>query len=995
MDSGGANRNNLASARFDKSELLSALDSIYSTSCFSGFASVNFHDPLIFVQDIGRIDLPLSETQAKELALKSHQAPYGKGSETIVDTSVRNTWELNPDQFEIRAPDWSKFLDDVLAYVREELAIRSPISAELYKMLLYEEGAMFKAHTDTEKVPRMFGTLVISLPSSHEGGDVIVTHKGYSRRYETSQHVMACAFWFSDVSHEVLPVKRGYRWVLTYNLAIEQSAHVPRASGFVDHREIRRVLQLWSQEVNNGSRKASPLYFVLNHKYTEANISFEGLKPSDLNVVESLREVCPELGFDLFLTTLEKEESGLPEGRRFDPYYHDRYDRYDESEKDDYGIHLLEEVYDVSYWSKYIFDLNGNELVSYVPLNSDNILHEDPFEDKPDQEDYEGYMGNSGPSATHWYRLSAVIIIPCRGTVSFLSSTDPNYLIPNYPSNDDFQALCTYFTTRCAEASERATAQLYEFVSTTCFPSLSPYGAERLAGGNLLKVLQASILAQKPELLDFILSRSKAQVPIDFFAWIRGKHDNSHISTEKFERGFLHALRTQATLSEQYQAILAVEGEMDPTDEIHDIISRAVDECIHSYPKSRPLFEEDGPALFDLSLYYHDFSYLEEIVLPIVEAQRYCTAFVLGFIRALYQSMKRQQISQDRAQPMYEYAARLALQDIKLASLTISDIPLSQRVKETQQAGSMKQYMTYDSMLKFVSTLISLELEKHLELLAEKLHSEAEKINGEAFNALWIPLFQTLLPMLAQQKINLLAGHWIRMFQTLLKAYLKNYVKDKPLKTNMSRERVSCSCADCKMDLNPFLTSSNRIGRFRMGEKRRRHLETKLYQAHIDCTAHTERSGIPYTLVVTKTTKLYEAALDTWWWRRNLAEDQLETFDQDLLRSVLDNQFDEIMSMKFLECQEQPTMFGNSLSLSSSRHPPIRHSSALNNSADQLRELNAEIARLAGPSSTTPKPSSTSKPSSSTPSRPSQMILNPIAGTKRKYIEVIDLTGDD
>ncbi|OTA97951.1 hypothetical protein M434DRAFT_26350 [Hypoxylon sp. CO27-5] len=994
MDSGGANRNNVASAKFDKSELLNALDSIYPASSFSGFAPVQCHDPDIFVQDVGRIDLPLSETQAKELALKSHQAPYGKGSETIVDTSVRNTWELNPDQFEIRAPDWSKVLDAVLAYVRKKLAIRPLISAELYKMLLYEEGAMFKAHTDTEKVPRMFGTLVISLPSSHEGGDVIVTHQGYSQRYETSRHDMACAFWFSDVSHEVLPVKRGYRWVLTYNLAIEQSAHVPTADGFVDHQEIRRVLQSWLQEVNTGSRKASPLYFVLNHKYTEANISYEGLKPPDLDVVESLREVCPELGFDLFLTTLERKESGLPQDGRFDPYYRDRYDRYDESEEDDCGIRPLEEVYDVSYCSKYVFDLNGNKLVSYVPLNSDNILHEDPFEDGPDQEDYEGYMGNSGPSATHWYRLSAVIIIPCRGTVSFLSSTDPDYLIPNYPSNDDFQALCTYFTTQCVEASERATAQLYEFVRTTCYPSLSPPKAQRLAGGDLLKVLQASILAPKPELLDFILSKSKAQVPIDFFAWIKGKHDNSRISTEKFKRGFLHALRTQATLSEQYQAILAVEGEMDPTDEIHDIISRAVNECIHSYPIYRPLFEEDGPALFDLSLYYHDFSYLEEIVLPIVEARRKSTAFVLGFIRALYQSMKRQQISQDRAQPMYEYAARLALQGIKLASLAISDIPLSQKVQETERTGLTKQYMTYDSMLKFVSTLVALKLETHLELLAAKLHSEAEQINEQAFKELWIPLFQTLLPILAQQKINLLAGHWIQMFQTLLKAYLKNYVRDKPLKTNMSREKVSCYCADCKMDLNPFLASSNRIGRFRMGEKRRRHLETKLYQAHIDCTAHTERSGIPYTLVVTKTTRLYDAALDTWWWRRNLAEDQLETFDQDLLRSVLDNQFDEIMSMKFLERQEQPTMFGNSLS-SSSRHPPIQRPSALNNSADQLRELNAEIARLAGPSSTTPNPSSTPKPSSSTPSRPSQMIPNPIAGTKRKYIEVIDLTGDD
>ncbi|KAI0148149.1 hypothetical protein F4776DRAFT_660322 [Hypoxylon sp. NC0597] len=987
MDSGSANSNNLAATKFDKSELSNVLDSIYPAGSFSGFAPVQHSDPDIFVQDVGRIDLPLSEKQAKEIALKSHQAPYGKDSETIVNTSVQNTWELNPDQFEIRAPDWPVLLDNVLAYVRKQLEIRSPISAELYKMVLYEEDAMCKAHTDTEKIPRMFGTLVISLPSSHEGGEVIVTHQGYSLKYETSRHDMASAFWFSDVSHDVLPVKTGYRWALTYNLAIEQSAQVPRADGFVDHQEIRRVLQSWSQEVNNGLRRASPLYFIFDHKYTEVNISSEGLKPLDLDVVQSLSEVCPELGFDLFLTTLEREESGLPQGGRFDRYgYYDEY-------KAVYGIRPPEETYDVSYRSKYIFDLNGNKLVSHVPLNSDDILQDHPIEDQPD---YEGYMGNSGPSATVFYKISALIIIPYQGTVSFLSLIDPNSSTPSSLSNAHLRTLCTYFTTRCMEVSERSTAQLYEFVSTACYPCSSPSRVGRLAGDDLLKVLQTSILAQKPELLDLILSKNKTQVPIEFFTWIRGKHDDSHIPTEIFERGFLHTLRTQDTLSEQYQAILAVEGEKVPTDEIHDIISRAVDECIHSYPKYRPLFEEDGPALFDLSLYYHDFSYLEETVVPIVEIRRRCTAFVLGFARALYQSMKRQQVPQDRAQRMYEHIARLALEDVKLASLTISDIPLSQRIQEKQKVTS-KEFMTYDSMLKFVSALAALKLENHLELLFERLLSEAEKINGHGFNTLWIPLFQTLLPILEQQKINLAADHWVQIFQPLLRAYLKNYVNEKPPKANMSRERVSCYCVDCTIDLNPFLASpSERIGYFRMSDRRRQHLENELQQARIDCTTHTEILGSPYTLVVTKpkTTEQHEVALDAWWQRRNLAEDRLETFDQNLLRSVLGNQFDEIMSMKFLERQEQPTMSSRSLS-SSSRHPPIQRSSVAVNPADQLRQLNAEIARLAGPSSMTPHPSSTPKPRSSTPSRPPQMIANPIAGSKRKYIEVIDLTGDD
>ena len=34
----------------------------------------------------------------------------------------------------------------------------------------------------------MFGTLVIALPSKHEGGEVRVTHAGNTKLFETSQY---------------------------------------------------------------------------------------------------------------------------------------------------------------------------------------------------------------------------------------------------------------------------------------------------------------------------------------------------------------------------------------------------------------------------------------------------------------------------------------------------------------------------------------------------------------------------------------------------------------------------------------------------------------------------------------------------------------------------------------------------------------------------------------------------------------------------------------
>ena len=41
--------------------------------------------------------------------------------------------------------------------------------AHPYKLLLYKPGSFFKPHVDGEKMDRMFGTLVLQLPSAYEG----------------------------------------------------------------------------------------------------------------------------------------------------------------------------------------------------------------------------------------------------------------------------------------------------------------------------------------------------------------------------------------------------------------------------------------------------------------------------------------------------------------------------------------------------------------------------------------------------------------------------------------------------------------------------------------------------------------------------------------------------------------------------------------------------------------------------------------------------------
>ena len=92
------------------------------------------------------LGLPLCEAQAKHLISLASRAPFGRGEQTIVDTSVRCTWQLSPTRFSITNPQWEKKLQLLLSTVKTELGCHAKmkVTCQLYKLLLYEPGGHFK-----------------------------------------------------------------------------------------------------------------------------------------------------------------------------------------------------------------------------------------------------------------------------------------------------------------------------------------------------------------------------------------------------------------------------------------------------------------------------------------------------------------------------------------------------------------------------------------------------------------------------------------------------------------------------------------------------------------------------------------------------------------------------------------------------------------------------------------------------------------------------------
>lgn len=220
-------------------------------------------NPRLTVPQLGTAALPIKAIFSEQLRVRCSKAPFGKGSSTIVDESVRRTWQLEPAQFELlNRAEWDKAIDDaknkacaamgvnapktVRAEVRGLLYACShcpcPVSRltrrespshilccpvvhhhhrQLYKLLLYEPGGHFAPHRDTEKSPGMFGSLVVTLPSAFAGGELCVQHGGRTSVFDQAKESAECpsfVAFYADCTHEVRTLRSGYRVALVYNL---------------------------------------------------------------------------------------------------------------------------------------------------------------------------------------------------------------------------------------------------------------------------------------------------------------------------------------------------------------------------------------------------------------------------------------------------------------------------------------------------------------------------------------------------------------------------------------------------------------------------------------------------------------------------------------------------------------------------------------------------------------------------------------------------------
>ena len=134
---------------------------------------------------VGTIGLPFSEDDAEAIIGVSDRIGSGKVNEHFDGLSLKGPSALGPDQFELSNPPWPAHLDEQIGKLSKDLGFMGSrdVEAILHGMLLYEKGSTSKSFEESRYIvdyspgkffnfPCVFGTLIICLPSKHEGGNL-------------------------------------------------------------------------------------------------------------------------------------------------------------------------------------------------------------------------------------------------------------------------------------------------------------------------------------------------------------------------------------------------------------------------------------------------------------------------------------------------------------------------------------------------------------------------------------------------------------------------------------------------------------------------------------------------------------------------------------------------------------------------------------------------------------------------------------------------------
>ena len=383
--------------------------------------------PRLEVDGVGPLSFPVPEAQVRALVEVAERAPYGKGPDTLVDTSVRDCWQIDSTRVRLSGKTWPDTLAKILDAAAAGLGCPSGrLDAHLYKLLVYETGGFFSPHRDTEKADGMIATLSISLPTVGSGGELIVRHRDREVRMDMNAgepSELAFAAFYADCTHEVRPVTEGHRLSLVFNLCVRaDDSDTPREAP--DYSEQVDGIAKRLVEWRHTEDAADKLVWLLEHEYSEAGLSFDALKNADAALAQTLARAAERADCELYAAIVHIEEHG-------DATYEGDYLHGWDTDGIDAEDMEIGELHDSRHWLAGWVSQDGDQPpFGELSLLPEELLPRGALDDAdPDEQWLHEATGNAGVSLERAYRLAALVLWPRSETLTIVAGGGINGVV--------------------------------------------------------------------------------------------------------------------------------------------------------------------------------------------------------------------------------------------------------------------------------------------------------------------------------------------------------------------------------------------------------------------------------------------------------------------------------------------------------------------------------------------------------------------------------------
>ncbi|KAF5327566.1 hypothetical protein D9619_004822 [Psilocybe cf. subviscida] len=257
------------------------------------------------------------DDQLKALADACQAASFGLNKQDVVDETYRKAGKIDNTRFATMFnPRDVGILDAVVTNLLRGRVTADEVVAELYKLNVYGPGSFFKPHVDTPRSADMFGSLVIVLPTKHEGGTLIFRHEQRAWNFDSAAMIgqdskVVYAAFLGDVEHEVLPVISGYRVTLTYNLYSRKRSGLPTAVNMRDYPGLPEMRDGLLALLKDTSflPEGGFLGWGLSHRYPfdMSRTQLSDIKGRLRGADSIVYGLCTELGLDISLKAIYRD----------------------------------------------------------------------------------------------------------------------------------------------------------------------------------------------------------------------------------------------------------------------------------------------------------------------------------------------------------------------------------------------------------------------------------------------------------------------------------------------------------------------------------------------------------------------------------------------------------------------------------------------------------------------------------------------------------------